>query len=329
MCIVLVSCGEKDNNSTPIMQYNPAFVVGEWVSSDVSGNCYTNLILSKSKQASLKIYQNMVGRNTVYQEDKGAWNWYDDRNVLAVSMINNKIPLYEIIEIDSGHMTLRNQSNNTIDTYYHVVQTIEMVAGQENLVDNIFDSSRRNIREYKSSNDSIVSVSKDGVITANQGGVAFIRIKASDSMDYIKVKVLSRMDYFAKMTHMDILGVRLEYGKPDMSGKLNENINAIVYTTSLKDPKLEAIEIDFDKSTSEVKYIITRYKSSEKFFEEKKFIDCNYFKISTNGKNDNIYGEKEIFWDNSYYLLPLITVSGYYDIHYRNLDYNDYDFKIE
>lgn len=314
--VAFMSCSDDNDSQGNAAMVDISLIYGEWVAPDASKDYYSFLSLSDSRAAEFSIIQKQLSNGSIYAEDKGSWNIYDVRS-LSILMRNYLHLNFDIIEVNNDMMQLRNVKYNTIDTFYHIVETIEISAGQDAEIQ-FLKNGNASFTEISSSNEKVVTVSDNGILKGHQGGIAFVSMVSGNRILFVKVIVKSRVDRFAEETHNTIDEIWEKYGDPDLSGQLSEKVFAYAYNSSLKDSELQTVQYNFDLETSDIIRIITVYKSTDTHSADREYLDDNFYMIET-----DFYGKQERFWDNSFLITPFYSDETPY-INYVNLDYNTY-----
>ena len=317
-----VSCSENDHNENQQESSKPdlSLITGEWVSANNSQSLFVDLTLSQNYRVEYSIIQNEVGNLSVIKKDEGSWSWslYKNKQTLLFSMLYQVVPLQEIMELDNDHMLLRNQSFNTTDSYYRVVETLHVCAGQEASI--TYLNEHRDFSVSKSTNPNIASVNSSGIVTASQGGTAFVLLESGEKKAYVKIVVTGRMDRFAAEVHLTVDDILDMYGEPDFSGK-REKEGGLVYNQDGIDSGLKQVQYTYGLDNKEIKSILTIYPSYEETLSDRNILHLYYKRITS--LKGNSYGLSDVLWDNSYIVTVYDSEPLY--MQYLNLDYSGYD----
>jgi hypothetical protein len=317
--VAFMSCNDDNDSHSNDATIDISLIYGEWVAPDAAKEYFSILNLRDSKAAFFSIIQPQLGNSSIYTEDKGNWAIYDTKT-LSISLLNYNALNFDIVEVNNDMMRLRDVKYNTMVTFYHVVETIEMAAGQDAEI--LFLKSRNaNFSEIASTNEKVVTVSDNGIVKAHQGGVAFVSIVSNENTVFAKFIVKSRVDRFAEETHNTIKEILDKYGDPDLAGQLSEKVYGIAYNSSLKDSEIQYVEYDFDIETLEIIRIITIYNSKDAHDGDWEYLNDNFYLIPA---DIDLYGKYERFWDNSFLITPFYNDGKSY-INYINQDYNSYE----
>jgi hypothetical protein len=318
--LAFVACNkDADSSDKPSEQvFDNIQFVGEWVSVNGSKTLYTNILLHNSLKLDYFLYKNETGEKSIYQEDHGSWSWYQNRQIMGFSLMNNTVPFHQILELTTGKMLLRNTATNAKDAYYRVVETINLEAGQTAAIQYLQSHSGLSL---SSSNESVATVSADGTINGLQGGTAFISLEGGEELCFVKVNVNSRVDRYAAETHLTIDEIVDKYGEPDLTGSLGGIKYGYLYNVSNPDSELTLVQYDFDLLTNEIILIHTAYKSEDIFYADIEYMEEHLFlQESSSGL---YFGKKEKLWDNEFIITPFISKGTMY-VNYQNRDYNQY-----
>lgn len=321
--IAVLACSEDNeiaNKPQERIDFN--MLVGEWVSADSEKNYYTELILSNNFWAQYTIVQNEVGSNSIYDTDKGVWNWYDDNQMISIITGMHKIPYQKVVEITNTRMQLRHTSYNTVETYYQLVETLEIDAGNSTSIKYLQEHGDFALKQATSSNEEVATVSADGIVEAHQGGIAYISLESEQEIVYIKVVVKGRVNRFIDETHLTIDEIEKIHGKPDVAATRIDSINGFeggyVYYQFDNDKHLNAIQYTYDVYSREIKNILTRYSSESPLNQD---VAYTYKYYVQTGDDNNNFGLSSTFLDNSY-IITIFEKDAM--IKYTNLDCNSY-----
>lgn len=318
--LAFVACNkDADSSDKPSEQvFDNTQFVGEWLSVNGSKTLYTNILLHNSLKLDYFLYQNETGEKSVFLEDHGSWSWYQNRQTMGFSLIYNKVPYHQILELTTGKMSLRNTKTNAKDTYYRVVETVNIEAGQTAAIQYLQSHSGLSL---SSSNETVATVSADGTINGLQGGTAFISLEGGEELCYVKVNVNSRVDRYAAETHLTIDEIVDKYGEPDLTGSLGGIKYGYLYNVSNPDSELKLVQYDFDLLTNEIILIHTAYKSEDIFYADIEYMEEHLFLQDM--YSGLYFGKEEKQWDNSFIVTPFISKGTMY-VNYQNQDYNQY-----
>lgn len=314
--LLLVACSDKDEVSSKEM--NTDLLLGEWVSDGQSKEYFTEFSLWGSSKAEMKIIKNTLSEESVFTEDKGNWTYYSSNNVLRFQMFYSVLSDFEIQELNSDYLKMRNKKQNWPEMFYHIIDKNELLEANQSNINNISLFGGNLIIE--SSNDSIASISKDGIISGKKKGIAFIKLNSPEKTAYVKVTVKNRVEEYSKEVQLTIDDILAKYGNPDVEGVVDEKFDGAYYKESLFDPKMYAIQYDYNKNTRKVARINCIYKDNFVYTSDVSFVENNYFLLNT-----GMYGkyEDEFFVDNKYFVSPFINNAKQMRINIYNANFFD------
>lgn len=318
ICFAVLSACDDDGSSNSNLDVDDKMFVGEWVWPNSSGTCFTDIEMMNSKQAFYAVYNNKAGNSSGIVKDNGSWRLFANRNVLTFQFLYDTPPFYEIVEYDDTRIVFRNEGYNTIDTYYRVVEALNINAGQTVAISYLQDHPG----SVRSCTPEIADVDADGNIYGILDGVAFIEINADGKIAYAKVIVQGRTERFKAETHMLSDDIKARYGEPSYEGLQSNGMMAMQYKyPQTADPAIAILQYWFHPTTHQMYRVQTVYFSEEDFQRDGQYISNNF--ILQDMEPYNIYGENERYWENEY-IMSVVGKSGdYYWINYLNLDYND------
>lgn len=323
---VFYACSkDKDNYISNIA--DNSLIVGEWVTENHSSNGFTDITLFENLRVEMALVQDSVGRKAILQEDIGSW--VNSNDVLSFTMLNNNISRHKIIELNNDLMKLRNLRYNTIDTYYHVVETIEMDAGHKSQIKYLQNHSDFTATELISGNPDIATISKEGIVRAHQGGITFIRMSSYKKTIFVKVKVRSRIEVYSNETQLKFSDINMKLGEPDQKtesndkefdvfmyyGEINETLKG-----KLSDNGITIVQYFVDKETDEVVKINTLYTDIIPLKSDWAYIQEYYYPIK-NTIGNRFFGKYEYRSENSVLLYPYNDDDGDPWISYNNNSY--------
>ena len=332
--VSFVACTSDSNNEKlDGVRLDPSLLLGEWVTYSPTHQSFTDLLLKVGYGVEISVIQKQLGDSCVSYEDKGSWSLSEQELELSFVMVKDPISKCEISAICTDSLVLRSKNQNYTDTYFRVVERIELDAGCSAKIEYIEEQSSSVLLEIRSSNEDIVTVNNDGVITAHQGGTAFVLLKMDTGLFFIKVSVKSRVEKLAGEVHLSIDEVMSIHGQPDdiseftdgVGGKMND-----AYYNSPNDSEIDFIVYRYDRLTNELQFIFTAYKSEISFDSDIHYLDSYYLKqrLFLNKPLPGIfYGKNEFMYQNDYIVVPDTYYSS--GVWYYNTNYNTTAFSNE
>lgn len=313
--LLFVAChNDKNDISIEAASFDISLLEGEWVTIDKTGNNITDLTLTQAQRVQLFLLHNVVGRNSISKEDKGSWTTNEGKQIISFEMLNLTIPNQEIIELNDNYMKLRNQILNFVDTYYRVVETIEIDAGQVSYIQFIQNNRDSRFDEIKSLNPNIASIDSDGLVKGHQGGTVFLSMKLDQKIFYAKVIVKSRIDKYEDETQLWINDIINLYGEPDMKiQQVGEDVDCIIYHENLPDSALDFLAYIYN-SYGQIGTIQTIYRSEDTYNDDISYLQEYYYKQKTN--SGDMYGKSAFQFENSSLVIPTCKNGPY--INYIN-----------
>lgn len=308
----IISCSDSDEKGN-FESFEETLFYGEWCS--ISGSMVSNITLDKNGSCNGKVYVDIGITPKEYEEIKGTWAYYPSSNSLLMSVYHSVNPRdertsYKVIALNKYNLQLREVETGAEDNYCKVINNIMMEAGntQKINIDGII------AKGYSSSNSAIASVSTDGLITANNQGIAFIQVSSDEGTAIVKVFVKARVAKYVSELSDKIDDIMKEYGTPDAMGAMGQN-QAILYKSPLFDVALSNVQYQYDEVTREVTRVLTVYKSDSEYNVDRDYIIGNYI-----DHGSKLYGTEKDFASNKYILSPF-TENGVNYISYGNHEY--------
>ena len=319
LAVFFTSCSEDETTSkSPLLVSEAAEICGEWLAPSASNTYYTYLGFQNNYKVKYYVAQNVVGANSVTDEDDGSWSLYPDRQEILISVLRHQIPVQALVAFDNNSMSLRNTQYNTIDTFYRIVESIELEAGQTAEINYLKNAAGA---ECSSLNPDVATVSSGGLVNGIQEGVTFISLRLGEVLAFVKVSVNGRVDRFAEETHLMIDDIFAKYGNPSGYFFVDNTLCDIYYLKPSSDGSLSEHRYRFNWDTGQIKYVITMYSDVVAFVADCKYLDQYYYLQSD--KSDPIYTLKEKYFDNEYSARVIIKdTAPNYQIIYTNFDYD-------
>lgn len=318
LAAVFASCSEDETNNSSLLVSEAEEICGEWLAPSVSNTYYTYLELKKNYKVTYFVAQNVVGPNSVSDEDAGSWRLYPDRQEILISVLRHQIPVQALVAFENNCMTLRNTTYNTTDKFYRIVESIELEAGQTAEISYLKNIS---VAECNSLNADVATVSSSGLVNGIQEGVTFISIHVADELVYVKVSVNGRIDRYAEETHLMYEDILAKYGNPSGIFLVDNTFADMYYLNPSSDSCLSEHRYRFNLMTGQIKYIFTFYADLPTFLGDLDYLEKFYF--CQDGMSDLVYTLKEKYFDNEYSARVIIQdVAPYYQIIYTNFDYD-------
>ena len=317
LCVATLSACDDDGSSSSNLNIDDRLFVGEWIWFNSDGTCYTDIDMKNSLQANYAVYKSTTGNKPAYIEDTGTWKWYSERAVLSLNFFYERPPYYEIVEIDDTHMVLHNLGYNTTETYYRVVETLNLEEGQ--IAD--IDYLQSHQGSVKSSNLEIAAINAEGKVEGVLDGVAFLEINVDGKIVYAKAIVRGRTARFKEETHLLSDDIIAKYGEPNLVVEYNSTQMAMQYLNpKTADPDLYALQYRYHKDTHQIFLIQTIYPATSEaaFTKDWQFIAQHYYQQQATG---NVYGEFERYRENTSLIYVIGESGGLYWINYGNQDY--------
>lgn len=334
--LTLCACSNDDQETTTQTVIDNTKLVGEWVSITSSASYFTDLVLSSNYSAEYSVFNNDYGISAI-DTDKGVWSWLNDINGLSINTKYRSFPVYQVMELNDDSVKMRNLGYNVIDTYYRVVETVEVNSGGFAPITYLSEHTDCPIDQIMCLNDSVAAVTAEGMVEGRMGGITYVRLLSGQALKYVKVIVTSRMDRFAKQTHMligkvieqngDLNYTIKEVSSDGNSGESSPKSYQLEYKEPTFDPHLRYIVYYFDLYTGEIDNIYTEYRSTEWYYMDLLYLKRFYHSIRTYLEDIDWpivwlkFGEKEYSYDNEY----VIVASDYKDLGYYTMTYYNQD----
>lgn len=315
----LASCSEDEttSKSSPLVS-EAGEICGEWLAPSGSGSYYTYLDLQKNYKVRYFVAQNVVGANSVTDEDAGSWSLYPDRQEIIISVLRHQIPVQALVAFDNNSMSLRNIKYNTIDKFYRIVESIELEAGQTAEISYLKNAAGA---ECSSLNPDVATILSGGLVRGIQEGVTFISLQLGDVLSFVKVSVNGRVDRFSEETHLIIDDIMAKYGNPSGIFRVDNTLADMYYLNPSSDSCLLEHRYRYNLITGQIKYIFTFYADLPTFLADWDYLEKIYF--CQDGMSDPVYTLKEKYFDNEYSARIIIQdIAPYYQIIYTNFDYD-------
>ena len=320
MAFVFEACNDKEENKThaPV---DSKMIIGEWVTTNLSQDKFTDINFLSNQRVKILLAGNDIGKDAVYKEDTGFWTT-EDESFLSFTMYGITIPQHKIIEINDNYIQLRNLKYNTLDTYYHVVETVDLNVGTYSSINYLERYSDLSAVKIVSYNTDVATVSSDGIIRAIQGGIAFISVDTGETIVYIKVIVKSRLDIYSEEVKLDIDDVSKKYGDPDKKFKVkNTDLYMYEYLKSLTDGDILSTQYFYNQQTREIAKIVTKYSSSSILQSDFDYLNRYYYSFQVNA-NYTFYGKNQYRYENSVLIYYDNGETGQSEgMHYNNNEY--------
>lgn len=122
----------------------------------------------------------IVASNIIQMEGTRTWT--------AISAMEPVSEIYVVIQQNEWLLELRNQDLGSTETFYKVVESKYLSAGQNTNIDYLSNVSKT-ATNYVSSNPEIAKIESDNSITAVSSGIAYITITANVGKMIVKVIV--------------------------------------------------------------------------------------------------------------------------------------------
>ena len=321
LLVVCLACSEDSDKDNLLHKegFDNLLIVGEWVTANPSETCFTDIIFSENNRVEMLLVKDSIGRDGLYQEDYGSWN--KSNNLLSFTMLNNIIPQHEILKLSNDYLQLRNIKYNSLDNYFRVVETLEMDAGHESSIYFIKKQDSDYVSEFFSGNPAVATVSSEGVVRANQGGITFIGIKVANDTYYVKVKVRSRIEVYSEEAQMKFSEIKKKMGEPDESSEMTD-YKVYFYFTHLADYDIYIVEYIVDEDSDSIVRVQTLYSKADAVKSDWKYINKYYYPIKSTVKfGAGLFGKYEYRNQNSILFYPYNDADGYAWIAYDNYEY--------
>ena len=291
--LTLFACSNDDQETTTQTVIDNTKLVGEWVSITSTASYFTDLVLSSNSSAEYSVFKNDIGASAI-NTDKGVWSWLNDINGLSINTKYRSFPVYQVMELNDDSVKMRNLGYNVIDTYYRVVEIVEVNSGGFTPITYLSEHTDYPIEQIICLNEDVATVSTDGMVEGIQGGVTYVKLLSGQTQKYVKVIVTSRMDRFAKQTHMLIYDIIDQNGdlnytytiKDDSSdGNSDESLpkyyGQIEYYDPTFEPHLRYVVYYFDLFTGVIDHIYTEFRSPDLYFKDWAYVKRFYHSIRT------------------------------------------------
>ncbi len=323
----MAACNDKDDRIvTNAPSVDNKMIIGEWVATNPSQDKFTDIMLSDNQRVNMLLIQKGVGKNAVYKEDEGSWTT-ENGSILSFTMYGNNIPQHKIVEINENYMQLRNLKYNTLDTYYHVIETVKLNVGTNSPIKRLEGRTDLGTVKIASLNTDVATVSQDGIIKAIQGGTAFISLDTENSIEYVKVIVESRIEVYSQEVKLNIEDIVNKYGQPDKKYQVkNNNLNMYEYLKTVFDEGISTTQYYYDKQSHEIAKIVTKYKSPSDLKSDLDYLNEYYYSSLHYNSSSNsyytFYGKSKYRYENSVLVYYDNEETGQFEgMHYTNNDY--------
>ena len=319
LAVFFTSCSEDETTSKSLLLVSEAAeICGEWLAPSASNTYYTYLGFQNNYKVKYYVAQNVVGANSVTDEDAGSWSLYPDRQEILISVFRHQIPVQALVAFDNNSMSLRNTQYNTIDTFYRIVESIELEAGQTAEINYLKNAAGA---ECSSLNPDVATVSSGGLVKGIQEGVTFISLRLGEVLAFVKVSVNGRVDRFAEETHLMKDDIMAKYGNPSGIFRVDNTFADMYYLNPSSDSCLLEHRYRFNLITGQIKYIFTFYADLPTFLADWDYLEKIYF--CQDGMSAPVYTLKEKYFDNEYSARVIIQdTAPNYQIIYTNFDYD-------
>ena len=318
LAAVFASCSEDETNNSSLLVSEAEEICGEWLAPSVSNTYYTYLELKKNYKVTYFVVQNVVGPNSVSDEDAGSWRLYPDRQEILISVLRHQIPVQALVAFENNCMTLRNTTYNTTDKFYRIVESIELEAGETAEISYLKNAAGA---ECSSLNPDVATILSGGLVRGIQEGVTFISLQLGDVLSFVKVSVNGRVDRFSEETHLIIDDIMAKYGNPSGIFRVDNTLADMYYLNPSSDSCLLEHRYRYNLITGQIKYIFTFYADLPTFLADWDYLEKIYF--CQDGMSDPVYTLKEKYFDNEYSARIIKQdIAPYYQIIYTNFDYD-------
>ena len=212
--IVFSACSNDDDNPNVENVLQPSIFEGEWYCEENS--TYMNFSYSSFTGVA---YGNIDTFPIEGEKMSGRWVLYPATKSLRFQVHyanshHSESRDFKVMGVGKNSYTLMDLTLNTPYTYHKVVDSKQLVLGEEFDVniDGLSPSS------YISESPNIADVSEQGRVRAHGSGVTYICAKSSDESVYVKVEVQPRTMCYTYELFGTIDDVLARYGTPDYEG---------------------------------------------------------------------------------------------------------------
>ncbi|MBP5772383.1 MAG: hypothetical protein J6W75_13730 [Bacteroidaceae bacterium] len=291
-----VACG-----SDPVEEevtINESSFYGEWVTFNMEGDYATDIVLKNTRQLTTTTYTGISTNAVVNNEDVGPWVYYPDNKVLRITPTHELAIDYSVVEMSANMMKLRNRDLNLTETYYRIVETQDVDAGQRISIQWLAQHTDFEVQSITSSNQYGLSVSGQEIYAGTRAGLVFVTLSSNKETVVVKLNVSSRITKFTAEVLFDIDTIIATHGTPDATEE-GEQTSYIAYHQSSFDDGLNIIQYKYDVNTREVTRIDIVYKTPEGFKADENDVKSTYVMFA-----NNIYGLKQKAIENKFIISP-------------------------